>query len=94
MGKPRRDTHLMARWSKGQGDLLYYHPDRRVDARLLDNVFARPHPRFDGSMGKTFLEELEARGYDLTTLRFSVALKPAAVPPPGDQAGDKEKTTP
>lgn len=29
--------------------------------------------------GKTLMQELEARGYDLTTLRFSIRQKPAVI---------------
>jgi hypothetical protein len=42
------------------------------DARLLDNVFGSPrtHP-FSDSLPSLY-DELTARGYDITTLKFSI----------------------
>jgi hypothetical protein len=65
------------------GDLVYAWGDgcASSDGRLLHGAFAmkqfRPYvepggPRFDPSL----LEELHRRGYDLTTLRFSIRKRP------------------
>jgi hypothetical protein len=43
----------------------------KSDARILSNALEEVHVHD----GKTLIEELEARGYDLSTLRFSIKLK-------------------
>lgn len=73
MGKPRRETHLMLRWSKKERDLLYSYPTSPPDGHLLHAAFTRP--LFDGKM-PSFVDELKARGYDIETIRFSIAKKP------------------
>jgi hypothetical protein len=60
---------LTARWSKRERDYLYSYPDS-PDGHLLYGFFA------GYTQGPEFLKELEARGYDMTTLRFSIELKP------------------
>lgn len=70
MARPRRETHLMARWSKREKDIEFSWPKHKADGHYLYGVFQY------GEKGA--LAELERRGYDLTTLRFSIALKPAA----------------
>lgn len=53
----------------------------RSDARLLHNLLSNERLTFDFPTTNTkydlsFVAELEARGYDITTLRFSVMRKP------------------
>lgn len=65
-----RDGWLTAEWTKKEQDITYSFPDR-PDGHLL-------HFAFDGMLpetGKTLLMELEARGYDLETLQFSIRKK-------------------
>lgn len=73
---------LSAYWSKKERDLMYSYPGSAVDGRLVHSVMGclrarldysqeRPTPVYDPS----FVDELEKRGYDITTLRFSVMLK-------------------
>lgn len=76
---------LVARWGKVEGniDLCYaWGPGvDRSDARLLNTVLSgeryRPsmknYPGYE--VGPSFFDELESRGYDLTTLKFSVEKK-------------------
>jgi hypothetical protein len=48
------------------------------DGYLLYDVFCskRNRPSFNGpTLDPSFVEELEARGYDLTTLQFSIRKK-------------------
>lgn len=53
----------------------------KPDARFLSTVFEGTDvetgkPIF-GRLGRSFVKELEDRGYDITTLRFSIKLKPS-----------------
>lgn len=81
---------LIARWGRlphDKPDLCYgwNAPARACDSRLLDNLLAsKPIESYENGcpvFGKSFLEELEERGYDITTLRFEVQMKPAAPKP-------------
>lgn len=68
--------HIVARWGKpdrwNSPDLCYawgsraQKPDGRVLMRALEEA--------EVFEGRSLREELELRGYDLTTLRFSIAL--------------------
>lgn len=64
---------LKARWSKRERDVLMEWGAAgadKLDGSWL-NSWLSHHRGFDG----TFLAELEARGYDLTTLKISVKQK-------------------
>lgn len=72
---------LKAQWGKlkyDTPDLCYAWGDgcSKADSHLIHNVFSsgRFHP---GSFeqDKSLLEELEERGYDLTTMKFSIQKK-------------------
>ena len=54
------DHDLTARWSKRENDILIGYPCG-PDGHLLYGVF-----------GKSFTDELVARGYDITTLCFRI----------------------
>ena len=63
----KRNDHLHAYWSKREADLMLYHPlgeSTTSDARVLSEC-----------LNKTLTDELDRRGYDVTTLRFSIAPK-------------------
>lgn len=69
-------------WSKREKDLVFHYPDHAWNGRLVHSVFCVGRPRVDyNNDGKTvvfdksFVAELEARGFDITTLRFSVCKK-------------------
>jgi len=73
MSKINKDTTLYAYWSKKEKDAMYCWPDNSADGHLL-------HWYFDPSRGSpnekpSLYKELEARGYDLSTLRFSIKKK-------------------
>lgn len=57
---------LRATWSKRERDVIIHYP-RKCDGHWLSGVF-----------DKAFTDELEKRGYDVTTLRFSVHRKARA----------------
>jgi hypothetical protein len=72
------DNQLRAQWGKlphEDPDLLYVwgagtHP---ADSRLLDYMLSGKRYRpLEKEWGNSFLEELEERGYDITTLKFSI----------------------
>lgn len=87
MPKRTNANTLKAYWSKRENDLMFYHPDRKANGHLLHNVLCAPRPYLDFSNGrrdiafdKSFVEELEERGYDVKTLRFSVCKKEPVTP--------------
>lgn len=57
-------THLYCKWSKKEKDLMFHFP-RSCDAHFLRDV-----------LSKKVTDELELRGYDIKTLKFSIAKKP------------------
>ncbi|MEH3108939.1 MAG: hypothetical protein PGN22_03105 [Agrobacterium cavarae] len=77
---------LEAKYGKDESynrpSIVYVHGgagSSRPDARLLSTVFegtdiSTGKPIF-GEVGRSFVKELEDRGYDITTLRFSIKLK-------------------
>lgn len=73
----RRDTTLYAYWSKREKDIMFCYP-RKVDGALLHWQFGK-HPESLSepfNLSKTLFQELDARGYDLTTFKFSIKRKP------------------
>lgn len=71
-----KDGRLLLRWSKRQRDHVVDYPKYKTDLYLLFWVFFMHH--CCGTDEKlTFVEDLEKRGYDLTTLRFQIDKKEA-----------------
>lgn len=82
MGKRNIDK-LSLIWDKRQNDFVFKYP-RRCDGKLIGSHICgdilrhvmpwekAPPYNFEKT---NFAEELERRGYDLTTLRFSIELK-------------------
>lgn len=66
----KRDK-LVVFWSKREQDFLIRYP-RSCDGHLAYAAFCSETNR---TFGRSFVEELKSRGYDLTTLRFSVERK-------------------
>lgn len=82
---PRKPTaELRVYWSKRERALVYdgSKPTGGMLAMFIEQITlgaahgqaARPH---DPDYQRTLAQELEARGYDLTTLRFQIRKKPA-----------------
>ncbi len=82
---PRAKTgELKAQWGKLPGDnpdVCYVWGDgsNKRDAHLLHNFLTEKRMRFPignepgrFAYADSFMEELKARGYDLTTLKFSI----------------------
>lgn len=63
----RQHEKLRMYWSKKENDLMFWSPEgffTTAAARYLDSIFT-----------KEVLKELESRGYDITTLKFSIEPK-------------------
>lgn len=76
MRKPKGD--LVAWWGKIKGESpdICFHWDKHVaDGHLLHYFLTRPDVDRHGNVMKSFIEELESRGYDITTLKFSIQRK-------------------
>jgi hypothetical protein len=76
----RNPNKLTACWSKRENDILYSFPSK-PDGHLLNSVISAPRQRYDYTTDRveyepSLREELAARGYDITTLRFSIERKP------------------
>jgi len=82
---------LVAWWNDKEKDISFAWDRQKADGHLLHCVLsaARLQPATTGpgepvslcgmhAHGKSFLEELLARGFDLSTLRFSVSRKKEA----------------
>lgn len=68
----RSEPDIMYAWRGTSG--------MKCDSRLLHSVMSTRQPDFDSKpifskMQPSFIEELEARGYDITTIRFSISKK-------------------
>ena len=68
------NNKLRVYWSKREDDIIFYHPKWKVDSRLLLHYFCYAKHNF-GSGETTLVEELERRGFDIETLKFSIAYK-------------------
>lgn len=58
---------LRATWSKREKDIMLHYPlgfSTRCDGSYLSHIF-----------GKKFTDEMDERGYDITTLKFSIEPK-------------------
>lgn len=74
-GRRTKENSLSAYWSKREKDIVFCYP-AKVDGHFLHNRFSNPPWRYDGMIDTAFLDELKARGYDVSTLRFSVMKDP------------------
>ena len=81
--KPLKDGELRISWGRmpgGYPELIYSCSDKdtmRQDVSFLCHRFSEKRPDIFANpvfskMAPSFLEELEARGYDITTLKFSI----------------------
>jgi len=76
-------------WQKTPDIMYAWQGDRTMkrDAHILHNVISTKQPDLFAAplfskMNPSLLEELEARGYDLTTLKFSIMKKASQETPP------------
>jgi hypothetical protein len=70
---PAKPKQLKAQWSKRQDDIVYSWGEgvSKADSHLLHGALTITMKWGD----KSFQEELEARGYDIKTLKFSIYKK-------------------
>ena len=63
-------------WSKREKDFVVYYPNSR-DGHLVHNLFnnKRYHPLCN-KWSDSFVDELRARGYDLSTIKFEITRFP------------------
>jgi len=77
-----KDSELLAKYGKdgGDEDLFYCYPDNeygmKKDSKMLMIAFEHTKILDD----KTLRQELELRGYDITTLTFSIKKKSVKLP--------------
>lgn len=80
---PRKPDQSV-KWSKREGSLLYHYerekPTSMLIAYVLEGVQMGQFYSYAGRVSKkederTFTQELDARGYDLKTLKFSICKK-------------------
>lgn len=85
--RPRKEGILKAQFGRNQGEqdfmVLYGDGVPACDRALLFHTFGSPRMAFDHNECKpvfesSFLEELDVRGYDMSTFRFSVCKKQPA----------------
>lgn len=70
---PRKPADLRVRWSRKTRDLMFAWEQDPSDGHFLYGAFCRAPSGDERSLA----QELEARGYDLTTLRFQIRRKAA-----------------
>jgi hypothetical protein len=80
-----KERILKVKWSKRENDFLVYYP-RRCDGALIQQKLFTEQMLFDFDkykdairmpykMEENFINEVERRGYDKTTLKFEIRLK-------------------
>lgn len=84
-----KETVLAVKWSKKENDLMIHYP-RRCDGALVHYMLLSDRMIFDYTKWcetkyeshppapykmESLIKELEERGYDIKTLKFSIELK-------------------
>ena len=65
---------LKMKWDKKAKDFIVIHPNKR-DGNFLFWMFTRKRVSSTNKIVDSFLDELDKRGYDLSTLKFEIKLK-------------------
>ncbi len=76
MSGKRKQPEPRVTWSKRESDLMFHFDKQKADSHLMHAMLCAPRRNVDGESDPSIVDELEARGYDLTTLRFSIRRKP------------------
>lgn len=71
----RKQPELRVVWSKREEDLLFHFNGQKADSHLIHSMLCAERLKLDGEFERSFVHELEARGYDVKTLRFSIRKK-------------------
>lgn len=63
------------------GDVIIHNefPARRADAHFIHSALNTDRYDYDGKILTSVVYELVRRGYDITTLRFSIEMKEARI---------------
>lgn len=76
------DRKLTVYWWKAENDFGTHYPTRKADGGFILSQFCDRDPvRYEG---RSVIEELEHRGFNTKTIKFSCELYPA--PPPDNVA--------
>lgn len=67
-------SQLKLKWSKKEQDIVIEYP-RKCDGNLVHYYLCCENINYRGGNLPSFLQELEERGYDLTTIKFSIGRK-------------------
>ena len=77
------DNTLVVRWGRSPDDdsedicYTWGNGTKKCDTALLHFMFSQGHySPIKKTFGKNLFEELELRGYDLTTFKFTIKKKP------------------
>lgn len=63
---------LTLKWSKKEKDLICHYPNSQDGGLIFDAFTGEKYHRLSDEWSKSFVKELEERGYDITTLKFSI----------------------
>ncbi len=69
------DKKLTFKWSKREKDLICHFPDSPDGALVFDSFTSERFRPASKIWSKSFVAELKERGYDITTLKFSIKKK-------------------
>ena len=74
-----QDGKIIVRWDKFENDILYLWGAGvpRCDTSLVNSALSYDFHRKDNDIYHGLIQELEKRGYDLTTFRMEIKKKPS-----------------
>jgi hypothetical protein len=87
----RKPGRLLLRWVDRQRDFVVNYP-RRPDGHLAVSVLLNSGWN-TSKRGRSFIDELERRGYDPKTLRFSIDTKAPTPTQPRERSRDEDDYT-
>jgi hypothetical protein len=88
---PRRtkENTLSAKWSKKEKDVMFHYPSK-PDGHYLYGALSRPRYDYDGKPTPSIIDELKSRGYDVTTLLFSICKNEPQKQTPTETSGSND----
>ena len=69
------EEKLTLKWSRREKDLICHYPNPRDGAACFDAFTSERFRPISKVWSDSFVKELEKRGYDITTLKFSIKKK-------------------
>ncbi len=70
-----QEEKLTLKWSKREKDLICHYPNPTDGAACFDAFTSDRYRPLSKTWSNSFKKELEERGYDITTLKFSIKKK-------------------